>query len=279
MNVEPWLDLAPGDPAEEVVRASQYLLNTYGAALVPDGVFGAATETAVSDRQSAEGLPVTGILDPNTWLRIIRVVRPGDTGDAVRAVQAIPSASVAAPPLEIDGVFGPETERYLRFLQRLYGLDVDGVVGRSTWSFGQALRPGAQLWPLVGPSPFPSHRATCIQHLLNAAGASLTADGFYGPLTQEATRTFQQSIRARYIGRTIGQLDWPALIRTVALGSTGDVVRAVQVLLGGVEVDGVFGPLTEQSVQVAQALQLVTAYEYGVVGPESWLAFLVGTHE
>jgi len=277
MNVEPWMDLAAGDPSDGVVRAAQHLLNAAGAGIVADGIFGPQTSAAVSDRQSAEGLPVTGAIDPPTWIHLVRTVRRGDTGDVVRAVQSVPPASVAAPPLTVDGVFDSETESYVEFLQGLYGLTRDGVVGRQTWSFAQALRPGVALWPLVGPSPYARTRAACVQHLLNAAGAGLEVDGIYGPLTGEATRVFQQTLRALYIGRVVGQLDWPALIETVGPGSSGDVVRAAQVLLGGVEVDGVFGPLTQQAVEIAQSFQLVPVD--GVVGPQTWLAMLVGTHE
>jgi peptidoglycan hydrolase-like protein with peptidoglycan-binding domain len=278
MNVEPWMDLASGDPSHGVVRAAQHLLNAAGAGLVADGIYGVQTGAAVSDRQIAQGLRATGVIDPPTWIHLIRTARRGDTGDVVRAVQSIPPASVAAPPLTVDGVFGPETESYVEYLQRLYGLRLDGVVGRQTWSFAQALRPGVVLWPLVAPSPYQRPRAACVQHLLNAAGASLEADGIYGPLTGQATRAFQQSLRALYIGTVVGQLDWPALIQTVGEGSTGDVVRAVQVLLGGLTVDGVFGPQTRQSVEFAQSFQLATPVD-GVVGPQTWHAMLVGTHE
>ncbi|MBQ7059342.1 MAG: peptidoglycan-binding protein [Firmicutes bacterium] len=45
----------------------QELLNTYGAGLETDGIFGAATEQAVRSFQSTHGLEVDGIVGPMTW--------------------------------------------------------------------------------------------------------------------------------------------------------------------------------------------------------------------
>jgi len=66
------------------------------------------------------------------------IVRQGDTGAAVKTVQALCNARTAAQPvtpLKIDGVYGPETAQRVRGLQRAQqsGITVDGVVGPATW--------------------------------------------------------------------------------------------------------------------------------------------------
>lgn len=60
-----------------------------------------------------------------------RVVRPllrrGEIGGWVRILQR------KLGWVEVDGVFGPKTERRVRAFQRLNRLEVDGVVGPHTW--------------------------------------------------------------------------------------------------------------------------------------------------
>jgi lysozyme len=38
------------------------------------------------------------------------------------------------PPLNLDGLFGAETETRVRAVQSMAGVDADGVVGPDTWS-------------------------------------------------------------------------------------------------------------------------------------------------
>jgi hypothetical protein len=55
----------------DAVRAVQSQLNTRGYGLAVDGVFGSATEAAVRDFQSRNGLAVDGIVGPNTWCKLV----------------------------------------------------------------------------------------------------------------------------------------------------------------------------------------------------------------
>lgn len=62
------------------------------------------------------------------------MVRFGSRGPAVRELQARLNAKGATPPLAVDGIFGPLTNRAVRAFQRSRGLVADGIVGPFTWN-------------------------------------------------------------------------------------------------------------------------------------------------
>jgi hypothetical protein len=61
-----------------------------------------------------------------------KVLRRGDRGDSVRALQAV-LISRGATQITADGIFGAKTEEVVKFVQRLGGLKADGIVGPATW--------------------------------------------------------------------------------------------------------------------------------------------------
>lgn len=109
-----------------------------------------------------------------------------------------------------------------------------------------------------------------IQYLLGAHGHAVTVDGDFGPKTKAAVESFQRSVRLQANGG-VGSLTWPKLIITVQRGSTGDAVRAVQVILR-VSVDGDFGPATQAAVRSFQSARKLSAD--GVVGALTWNALV-----
>jgi peptidoglycan hydrolase-like protein with peptidoglycan-binding domain len=113
------------------VRVMQYLLTDRDVAVGIDGVFGPKTETAVKQFQADNGLLQDGIVDPQTWSRLIRSLREGSRGPAVKAVQVILSRIVLI--LDVDGIFGPKTESTVKQFQANSGLPQDGIVGLQTW--------------------------------------------------------------------------------------------------------------------------------------------------
>ena len=138
--------------------------------------------------------------------------------------------------------------------------------------------------------PFPvvregdkNHPVETLQYLLRAHGAAIIVDGIFGVRTDAAVRAFQSSKHLTVDG-LVGTQTWSALLIQVARGSTGDAVRGVQEefqyrnLSGdpsqGVQVDGIFGPLTDAAVRgFQQALGLAVD---GIVGPLTWRALISG---
>ncbi len=61
------------------------------------------------------------------------VLRLGHTGGGVRSLQSLLNTK-AGQGLDVDGAFGPRTDRAVRNVQAFFGLVVDGIVGQQTWS-------------------------------------------------------------------------------------------------------------------------------------------------
>lgn len=266
MNIEPWATLQQ-NTTDPRVPSLQYLLRAHGHPLTVDGVFGPLTAAAVKSVQASAGLVQDGVVGPLTWPHTVVQTQVGSTGDAVRAVQSLGLLRFPGDaPLVVDGSFGPETEDHVRNFQMSWGLMTDGRAGEQTWSF-LMMAPGS--WPLVmqGATTDDNWRVLAAQYLLRARGASIAADGVFGPMSGAALEAFQHTIRSSDFGTTVGQLDWPHLIATVHTGSTGDSVRALQSLLS-VTIDGIFGPETDTAVRQFQASFAPPAD--GIAGPVTW---------
>ncbi len=115
----------------ENVKTIQYLL-TYANQPVPvDGSFGDETEGRVKQFQAVKGVAADGIVGGQTWELLIVPVRSGNNGPAVLAVQS--QLNAHGERLDVDGIFGPATERAVKQFQRRHGLEESGIVGLSTW--------------------------------------------------------------------------------------------------------------------------------------------------
>jgi peptidoglycan hydrolase-like protein with peptidoglycan-binding domain len=100
-----------------------------------DGIFGPKTDAAVRAFQQSRSLAVDGIVGPKTWTALIIQVRQGSQGDAVRAVQEEFQFRTGEPGqgLQVDGIFGPNTDAAVRGFQQALQITVDGIVGPVTW--------------------------------------------------------------------------------------------------------------------------------------------------
>lgn len=128
--------------------------------VVPDGIYGTNTVTAVSAFQRRAGLPVTGVTDQNTWDAIIaayepalveigeaeplniilnpgQVIRRGEKNPNVYLVQAIlivlseHYASITPPSM--TGILDIPTSDSLSSFQQLALLPMTGELDKHTW--------------------------------------------------------------------------------------------------------------------------------------------------
>jgi peptidoglycan hydrolase-like protein with peptidoglycan-binding domain len=127
-----------------------------------------------------------------------------------------------------------------------------------------------------------------LQYLLRARGARIAVDGIVGPQTEAAVVAFQRTHHLVVDG-IVGPQTWGALYITLALGSRGDAVRAVQEqanfrnLKNGhtLVVDGIFGPLTRAWVIQFQQEVVYSDKSFpvdGVVGPLTWPPLVGGMY-
>ena len=130
----------------------------------PAAVFDANTETAVRKFQQIFNLTVDGIVGKATWYKMIflynaindlselvsegqrfyrvnfqypGIISRGQRGEAVSALQYMLSLIGefydVIPPVQVDGVYGADTEAAVRAFQQAAGLPADGVAGEQTW--------------------------------------------------------------------------------------------------------------------------------------------------
>ncbi|RYG59147.1 peptidoglycan-binding protein [bacterium] len=111
-------------PFRANVAAVQYLLRGHGHfGTEINGVYGPRTTAAVKAFQTANKLPVDGVAGPKTLALLATPVKPGDTGDKVRAVQILARGAIGhngeTPNLglEVDGVYGESTVKAVRTAQ------------------------------------------------------------------------------------------------------------------------------------------------------------------
>ncbi len=160
-------ELSEGDRGDQI-RLIQYFLTYIGLyepqipAIATDGIFGPATKSAVEAFQRLDGIPVTGVVDLETYTAIydeyrgiilslpesvfVGIARPypgfqqvlGSEGSDVAALQeylnVIGEVFDEIPRIAVDGIYGTATESAVRAFQRLEGLDVTGIVNSVTWN-------------------------------------------------------------------------------------------------------------------------------------------------
>lgn len=154
-------------PRVQFVQYYLNILSAYYSTIPPveiTGVLDSATSKSLIEYQKTMNLPITGIIDDQTWFNITdrvlgvlitlppallsfpRIAYPGivykrgSTGPGVVVIQEylayissqLPSITYLPYNL-VDGVFGPITESTVITFEQEYGLEPDGIVDEYTW--------------------------------------------------------------------------------------------------------------------------------------------------
>lgn len=128
--------------------------------VIPDGIFGTNTTAAVTAFQRHYRLPVTGVVDHDTWMRLVReyngalvtygpaeplellfaprqILAAGERNDHVYLVQALLTVlsekNLGLPAPGLTGAMDPETVRSVKAFQHRADLPENGEVDRKTW--------------------------------------------------------------------------------------------------------------------------------------------------
>ncbi|MDA8345226.1 MAG: peptidoglycan-binding protein [Thermaerobacter sp.] len=244
--------------------------------------------------------------------RLLRLRQPNMRGTDVKVLQDLydqlvritnPPLGPVGPEIDVDGIFGPETDSAVRNIQSYFGLAVDGIAGPQTYLvLGQAVGPNVT----YGGPGFGSRNlsegstggdVTVLQNRLNCFRYSQVlagpANGIYGFSTTGAVSDFQvDAIRNGDAGVPIsGEVGFETFDalwiytyaggRNLALGSRGLDVAWVQLFLSSKtsslnrayytgRVDGYFGTLTQNAVRLWQSDNGIPLT--GVVGPLTYFS-------
>ena len=267
--------------------------------LTVDGVFGAKMATTVRAFQKQFNLTADGAVGRQTWYKISyiyvsvkdlaeltsegevssgtlsdgtwggTVLRTGSTGSAVEQLQfwlnTLAQYTSSIPSVTVDGVFGSGTAAAVRAFQRKYGLTVDGVVGRTTWTEvydqfrsiqsdngtpnaypGTALRQGSsgqnvrlvQFWLKIARTVYSSLNNITVDGIFGSSTAAavrrfqtyfgLTSDGVVGRTTWNKLYEVYNDIANRLLSPSLRPGEYPGVLRN---GSTGTAVRELQFYL------------------------------------------------
>ena len=159
-------ELRQGSRGGSVAMVQTIIRDHVDNGIAVDGDFGPQTDRLVRAVQQAFGLAVDGVVGPQTWGALNRLaqgepfpqapapqpapapeapkpfgnwpeqekplIRRGARGGEVAYLQQVISAK-AGGHIDIDGVFGHQTESRVRTVQLNNGIGVDGIVGPQTW--------------------------------------------------------------------------------------------------------------------------------------------------
>lgn len=129
--------------------------------VIPDGIYGSQTKTAVSEFQNYYGLPITGETDYSTWKKITEIyeeipqalhlpdirclfprsnyrITENQTADCLYLIQAMLAVLSKRfsnlGTVEISGTHTPDSVDMVKKIQSLSGLEITGVIDVNTYN-------------------------------------------------------------------------------------------------------------------------------------------------
>ena len=262
-----------GRKMTETVKKFQRQFN-----LTADGVVGRSTWYKISyiyvsvkdlAELTSEGETFSGTLPDGSWNLGSSVLKQGSTGSEVEQMQfwlsTLAQYESSIPSVTVDGVYGSGTAAAVRAFQRLYGLTVDGIVGRTTWTElydqfrsiqsdngtpnaypGTPLREGSsgqnvrlvQFWLKIARTVYTSLANVTVDGKFGAGTAAavqrfqryfgLTSDGVVGRITWNKLYEVYNDIANKLLSSSLRPGEYPGVLRT---GSSGTAVRELQFYL------------------------------------------------
>ena len=204
-----YVDMTPlqkGDNNNQVL-VMQRRLKEYGYfSGSSDGVFGDATQMAVESFQMVNGLPVTGIADGATLMRLMAdspISWPGflsemsaTAGDSGLNVYVLQKKLTAMGYYEGDctGSYGEMTQQAVRRFQAENGLEQTGIADGATWAViysGAAVAPRRE--NVLQAGDFSAAVRDMQQRLSDLGYYTQAVDGAFGLTTEAALRLFQMA--------------------------------------------------------------------------------------
>ena len=262
-----------GRKMTETVKKFQKQFN-----LTADGVVGRSTWYKISyiyvsvkdlAELTSEGETFSGTLPDGSWNLGSSVLKQGSTGSEVEQMQfwlsTLAQYESSIPSVTVDGVYGSGTAAAVRAFQRRYGLTVDGIVGRTTWTElydqfrsiqsdngtpnaypGTALREGSsgqnvrlvQFWLKIARTVYTSLANVTVDGKFGSATAAavrrfqsyfgLTSDGVVGRITWNKLYEVYNDIANKLLSSSLRPGEYPGVLRN---GSSGTAVRELQFYL------------------------------------------------
>ena len=242
-----------------------------------DGIFGSETEQAVKKFQQVFQLTPDGIVGEATWYRILyiynsvrrlaelnsegisqedlnqlfpSVLKKGEVSTGVRVLQyrlaLLGKYNSQLPVIQVDGIFGDQTEEAVIAFQKYAGLNPDGIVGETTWNelyryYRGILASMPENFGGEAPMLYPgsplsygmrSSDVAVLQTYLTAISRqfpsipAVSATGYFGDETRNAVRIFQSENNLVADG-IVGSKTWDAIA-----GVYGDVLSGYDRIQG-----------------------------------------------